>query len=60
MTEAAPRGPENAKSRLPWADGLLAVRGLAIEPADRGRLDQFLTVMQEISERFSVRQTASA
>jgi hypothetical protein len=42
------------------ADGFCAIRGLAIGSSDNGRLDQFLTVMQEISERFSVRQTASA
>jgi len=37
-----------------------AKRRLALLPGQNGRVDQLRTVMQEMSERFSVRHTASA
>ena len=52
--------PLKHKSRLArGADDLRCSLACSVG-RDGGRCDQFLTVMQEISERFSVRHTASA
>jgi hypothetical protein len=53
--------PLKHKSRLArGADDLVFSWVLWRLSRDGGRSDQFLTVMQEISERFRVRHTASA
>jgi hypothetical protein len=45
--------------RLAWGRALRAVL-LVLQPGVTVLIDQFLMVMQEMSERFRVRQTASA